>query len=94
MYRPRQPRCAADSAMQYQQFLIAAFERQPNRWRATIRRVDGRPVVIYGPKRLDQFLTGIDCETAQAALLAAIAAVDAGTFSRKRALNDAEANSR
>ncbi len=71
--------------MEYQQFSVTAFERQPNKWRARIRRLDGMPVLIQGLKRLDQFVTGIDCETAQAALLTAMAAIDAGTFSRNRA---------
>lgn len=70
--------------MQYQQFIVTAFEHQPAKWRARIRRVDGMPVLIRGLKKLDEFVTGIDGETAQAALLAAMAAIDSGTFSRKR----------
>jgi hypothetical protein len=70
--------------MQYEQYVITPFEKNPNRWRAKIRRADGFPILIRGPKKLDQFVTGIDCESAQAALLAAMAAIDAGTFSRKR----------
>jgi hypothetical protein len=76
--------------MEYQQFSVTAFERQPNKWRARIRRLDGMPVLIQGLKRLDQFVTGIDSETAQAALLTAMAAIDAGTFSRNRAQTDEE----
>jgi len=70
--------------MEYQQFSVTAFERQPHKWRARIRRLDGMPVLIQGLSKLDQFVTGIDGETAQAALLAAIAAIDAGTFLRNR----------
>lgn len=69
--------------MQYEQYLITAFENKPHAWRAKIRRVDGRPVLIRGSRKLDRFVTGVDCETAQAALLAAIAAIDAGAFTRK-----------
>ena len=65
-------------------FSVVAFERQPNKWRARIRRADGKPVVIQGLKKLEEFVTGIDCETAQAALMMAIAAIDAGTFKRSR----------
>lgn len=65
-------------------FSVVAFERQPNKWRARICRADGKPVVIQGLKKLEEFVTGIDCETAQAALMMAIAAIDAGTFKRSR----------
>ncbi len=70
--------------MQYQRFLITAFERQPEKWRAKVRRADGMPIIIRGLKKLDEFVTGIDSNTAQAALLAAMAAIDAGTFSHNR----------
>ncbi|HUI14858.1 MAG TPA: hypothetical protein VL048_15475 [Xanthobacteraceae bacterium] len=70
--------------MQYQRFLISAFEREPEKWRAKVRRADGMPVIIRGLKKLDEFVTGIDSNTAQAALLAAMAAIDAGTFSQNR----------
>lgn len=72
--------------MQYEQFEITAFERQTNVWRAKIRRADGAPVLIHGAKRMDEFVTGADCKTAQAALLAALAAIGAGTFTRNRAM--------
>ena len=70
--------------MEYEHFSVMAFERQPNKWRARIRRSDGMPIVIKGLKKLGEFVTGIDCETAQAALMMAIAAIDAGTFRRSR----------
>lgn len=71
--------------MQYQQFLVTAFERQPEKWRAKVRRADGMPIIARGLRKLDEFVTGIDSRTAQAALLTAIAAIDAGTFSRNGA---------
>lgn len=70
--------------MEYEHFSVMAFERQPNKWRARIRRSDGMPVAIRGLKKLGEFVTGIDCDTAQAALMMAIAAIDAGTFKRSR----------
>ena len=70
--------------MQYAQFEITAFERQSNVWRAKIRRADGAPILIHGAKKMDEFVTGVDCKTAQAALLAAMAAIDADTFKRSR----------
>jgi hypothetical protein len=70
--------------MEYEHFSVIAFERQPNKWRARIRRADGMPVVIQGFKKWEEFWTGIDWETAQAALMMAIVAIDAGTFKRSR----------
>lgn len=74
--------------MQYHEFSVIAFEREPQKWRARVRRADGMPIRIQGLKKLDHFVTGIDSETPQAALLAAIAAIDAGTFSRNRAASE------
>jgi hypothetical protein len=70
--------------MEYEHFSVIAFEQKPNKWRARIRRANGMPVVIQGLKKLEEFATGIDCETAQAALMMGIAAIDAGTFKRSR----------
>jgi hypothetical protein len=75
--------------MQYEQFEITAFERQPNVWRAKVSRADGAPVLIHGAKQMDEFVTGADCRSAQAALLAAMAAIDAGTFTRSRGSTEA-----
>jgi hypothetical protein len=76
------------SAMEYKQFIIELFERELGKWRATVRRSDGKPLIVSGRGRakLREFVTGIDAMTAEAALLAAVAAIDAGAFSRKRAV--------
>jgi hypothetical protein len=66
--------------MEYQGFIVEAFERDPGKWRAKLLRSSGRPL-ITGRKRIWQFVTGIDATTAQAALLMALEAIDAGTFS-------------
>ena len=73
------------SAMEYKQFIIKRFEREPGKWRATVRRSDGKPLMVSGRARvkLSEFVTGVDAMTAEAALLAAMAAIDAGAFSRK-----------
>src|SRR5271169_2772558 len=77
--------CAGWSTMEYnKQFIVEAFEREPGKWRASVRRADGKPVRIIARTRtkLDKFVTGVDATTAEAALRMAIAAIDAGAFSR------------
>jgi hypothetical protein len=70
--------------MEYKQFVVQAFEREPGRWRASIRRADGKPVKVIGGNKLDQSITHFDERTAAAAVLTAMAAIDAGTFVRDR----------
>jgi hypothetical protein len=67
--------------MEYQGFVVDAFERDPGKWRAKISRSSGKPV-ITGRKRIWRFVTGIDATTAPAALLMALEAIDAGAFTR------------
>ena len=70
--------------MEYKQFIVRTFEREPGKWRAIVRRSDGRPVMVCrGRVKIREFVTGIDAMTAEVALLAAMAAIDAGAFSRK-----------
>ena len=66
--------------MEYLGFVVEAFEQKPGRWRAKILRSSGKPL-ITGRKRIWQFVTGIDATTAPAALLMALEAIDAETFS-------------
>jgi hypothetical protein len=66
--------------MEYQGFVVQALEQDPGKWRAKILRSSGMPL-ITGRKRIWQFVTGIDAKTAPAALLMALEAIDAGTFS-------------
>jgi len=66
--------------MEYQGFVVEAFEQGPGKWRAKILRSSGKPL-ITGRKRIWQFVTGIDATTAPAALLMALEAIDAETFS-------------
>ena len=67
--------------MEYQGFVVDAFERDPGKWRAKISRSSGKPV-ITGRRKIWRFVTGVDATTAPAALLMAIDAIDAGAFSR------------
>jgi hypothetical protein len=69
--------------MEYKRFVVRAFEQEPGKWRASIRRTDGKPVKIIGGKKLEQGLSGGE-RTAAAALLTAMAAIDAGTSTRGR----------
>jgi hypothetical protein len=73
--------------MEYKQFVVRAFEREPGKWRAKILRPDGQPL-IRGRKRIVQFVTGLDRTTPSAALIAALEAIDAGAFSRAGTLTE------
>ena len=74
--------------MEYKQFVVRAFEREPGKWRAKILRPDGESL-IKGRKRIVQFVTGLDRTTPSAALLAALEAIDAEAFSRAPTLPEA-----
>jgi hypothetical protein len=67
--------------MEYQGFIVDAFEREPGKWRAKLSRSSGRPLFTGPKRRIWQFVTGIDATTASAALLMAVEAIEAGTFS-------------
>ena len=68
--------------MEYRAFLIQAFEPKPGKWRARIRRADGKAIMVRAEKKkLTQVVTGVDSATAEAALLVAISAIDAEAFS-------------
>ena len=67
--------------MEYQGFVVQAFERELGNWRAKVLRPDGQPL-IKGRNGIMQFVTGIDRLTPSAALLDAVKAIDAQTFPR------------
>lgn len=68
--------------MEYKQFTIATFECKPGKWRATVRRRSGRPLIATGRYTLQQFITVSDNASAADAMVTAMAAIDSGTFSR------------
>ena len=70
--------------MEYKQFVVKASERKPGKWRASVQRSDGRPMVVTGRMKLDKFVIGMDAGTVQDALLMAMAAIDAETFLSSR----------
>jgi len=61
--------------VEYMRFIVRAFERQPGKWRANIRRADGKPVKIIGRKKFEQSATCFDAPTAIAAIFMAMAAI-------------------
>lgn len=71
--------------MEYKRFLISAFEQAPGRWRASVRRANGKPLRASGRTRLEQFITDADAATAHAAIIMAMEAIDIGMFSRSTA---------
>ena len=71
--------------MEYKRFVVRAFERESGKWRASIRRADGKPVKVIGGRKFEQSVTRFDARTADAAIRMAMAAIDAGTFVRDRA---------
>jgi hypothetical protein len=71
--------------MEYKRFIVEAFERQPGQWRARVRRTSGRPLIATGGTRTEEFVTATDAKTASAAMIMAMDAIDAGTFSRQTA---------
>jgi hypothetical protein len=72
--------------MEYKQFIVQAFEHQPEKWRASVERVDRKALMAMTNRRkLFKFITGVDAQSAQDAILMAITAIDAGTFATRAA---------
>jgi hypothetical protein len=70
------------SPMQYKQYTVQTFERELGKWRASVRRTDGR-LLWKGRARIRSFVTAMDATTPQRALQMALAAIDRGAFSRR-----------
>jgi Mn-dependent DtxR family transcriptional regulator len=71
--------------MEYKQFVVKAFEREPGKWRASVERANGKALLKAIARRrraLDKFITGMDATAAEAAMRMAMAAIDANAFSR------------
>jgi len=70
--------------VEYKQFIVKVFEQQPGKWRARVKRLDGKPLMVArrGKAKIDEFITSPDSATPNGALLKAFAAIDAGAFSR------------
>jgi len=73
---------AQNVSMEYRQYTVRAFERGPGKWRASVRRTDGK-LLWKGRAKIRSFVTGIDANTPESAMQMAIAAIDRGAFSRQ-----------
>ena len=63
----------------YKQYLIETFEREPKIWRARIKRLDGRNIRVHVPQMEHASITtAADSSTAETAADLAKKAIDAG----------------
>lgn len=67
------------SGISYKAYVIDTFQRDTDRWRATIRRLDGKKIRVSSPPSvLDQVMTSADALTAEKAAESAKKTIDAG----------------
>jgi hypothetical protein len=67
------------SGVVYKAYVIDAFQRDADKWRATIRRLDGKKIrVAVPPSVLDEATTSADALTAEKAVELAKKAIDGG----------------
>jgi len=67
------------SGISYKAYVIDTFQRDTDRWRATIRRLDGKKIRVASPPSvLDQAMTSADALTAEKAAESARKTIDAG----------------
>lgn len=70
------------SGVTYKAYVIDAFQRDTDRWRANIRRLNGKKIrVAVPPSVLDEATTSVDALTAEKAVELAKKAIDAGGLS-------------
>lgn len=70
------------SGITYKAYVIDAFQRDTDRWRANIRRLNGKKIrVAVPPSVLDEATTSADALTAEKAVELAKKAIDAGGLS-------------
>jgi hypothetical protein len=67
--------------MQYKQFTISAYQREPGKWCARVRRTNGLALIARGGKAVE-FVTALDSSSETDAMIMAMDAIDAGLFSR------------
>jgi hypothetical protein len=58
--------------MKYKKYTVQTFERELGKWRASVRRMDGR-LLWKGMAMIRSFVTGMDAMTPQRALRMALA---------------------
>ena len=67
------------SGITYKAYVIDAFKRDTDRWRATIRRLNGKKIrIAVPPSVLDEATTSADALTAEKAIELAKKAIDGG----------------
>jgi tetrahydrodipicolinate N-succinyltransferase len=84
---PQHPNCLDARALKqtpmsgitYKVYVIDAFQRDTDKWRATIRRLDSKKIrVAVPPSVRDEFTTSADALTAEKAVELAKKAIDGG----------------
>ena len=79
---PRAVKQPAMSGITYKAYVIDAFQRDTDRWRANIRKLNGKKIrVAVPPSVLDQATTTADAPTAEKAVELAKKVIDAGGLS-------------
>ena len=79
---PQHPQQAPMSGITYKAYVIDAFQRDTDRWRANIRKLNGKKIrVAVPPSVLDEATTSADALTAEKAVELAKKAIDAGGLS-------------
>lgn len=69
----------ATSGVIYKAYAIDAFQRDTDKWRATIRRLDGKKIrVAFPPSVQDETTTATDSLAAEKAIAVAKKAIDGG----------------
>jgi hypothetical protein len=67
------------SGITHKAYVIDAYQRDTDKWRATIRRLDGKKIrVAFPPSVLDETTTPTDTLTAEKAVELAKKAIDGG----------------
>jgi predicted nucleic acid-binding protein len=67
------------SGVTYKAYVIDAFQRDTDKWRATVRKLDGKKIrVAVPPSVRDEYTTSADALTAEKAVELAKKAIDAG----------------
>ena len=65
--------------MNYKEYLIETFEREPSQWRARIRRLDGRHIRVHVPQMEHASVTTLkDAASVETAIDQAKKTIDAG----------------
>jgi hypothetical protein len=68
--------------VEYKGFIVRAVEQENGKWRAIVRRPRAIPLKAKDHRKLYNFVTSRDADTVTDALLHALNAIDAGSFSR------------